>query len=61
MGLFSKIKNMFKGSHEEVEEEKIEEQDEEKVEDDGLNPLAIDHDEPTDDNKIEEKTKKKNE
>ena len=26
MGLFSKIKNMFKGSQEEVEEEKVEEQ-----------------------------------
>ena len=61
MGLFSKIKNMFKGSQEEVEEEKREEQLEKKVEDDGLNPLAIDQEEPTDDNKIEEKTKKKNE
>ena len=46
MGLFSKIKNMFKGSREEVEEVKREEQLEEKVEDDGLNPLAIDQEEP---------------
>ena len=46
MGLFSKIKNMFKGSQEEVEEEKREEQLEKKVEDDGLNPLAIDQEEP---------------
>ena len=42
MGLFSKIKNMFKGYDEEVKED-VKEQE---VEEDGLNPLAIDQEEP---------------
>ena len=51
MGLFSKIKNMFKGSHEEVEKEIVEE--------DGNNLLAIDQEEPTDEEVIEEKVETK--
>ena len=43
MGLFSKIKNMFKST----EEEKVDVNEEiEEVEEDGLNPLAIDQEEP---------------
>ena len=59
MGLFSKIKNMFKGSHEEVEEE-IEESIEKEIED-GHNPLAIDQEEPKEVEEIVEKKKKKDE
>ena len=59
MGLFSKIKNMFKGSHEEVEEKKVEEVvEEEDVEEDGLNPLAIDQEEPVEEVKVEKKQDK---
>ena len=58
MGLFSKIKNMFKGTSEEVieKEEKI---IEEEVEDDGLNPIAIEQEEPIEEVVIEKKEKKK--
>ncbi len=59
MGLFSKIKNMFKSnSNDEVKDEL-----EEVVEDDGLNPLAIDQEEPVEEvttSDIEPKNKKTN-
>lgn len=57
MGLFSKIKNMFKST----EEEKVDVNKEiEEVEDDGLNPLAIDQEEPVvEEKKVEEKKEKK--
>lgn len=67
MGLFNKIKNMFKSyDEEEVIEQELEDI-EDKVEDeveeevvDGLNPLAIDQEEPTDlEVETEEKSKKK--
>ena len=57
MGLFSKIKNMFKST----EEEKVDVNKEiEEVEDDGLNPLAIDQEEPVvEEKEVEEKKEKK--
>ena len=61
MGLFNKIKNMFKSYD---EEEVIEQEIEDKVEDevvDGLNPLAIDHEEPTDLEEVEIAEKPKEE
>ena len=54
MGLFSKIKNMFKSYDEEEKELDVEETvEEEEVEDDGLNPLAVETEEPI----VEESTK----
>ena len=58
MGLFSKIKNMFKGTSEEVIE-KEEEIIEEEVEDDGLNPIAIEQEEPTEEIVVDKKEKEK--
>ena len=57
MGLFSKIKNMFKST----EEEKVDVSEEVKEEvEDGLNPLAIDQEEPiVDESVVEEKKDKK--
>ncbi|MBR3211371.1 MAG: signal recognition particle-docking protein FtsY [Bacilli bacterium] len=56
MGLFNKIKNMFKS----YEENKIEEK-EEIVEEDGLNPLAIDQEEPSESDVVVEEAPKKKE
>ena len=54
MGLFSKIKNMFKSYDEEEKELDVEETvEEEEVEDDGLNPLAVE----TEEHIVEESTK----
>ena len=54
MGIFSKIKNMFKSYDEEEKELDVEERaEEEEVEDDGLNPLAVETEEPI----VEESTK----
>ena len=58
MGLFSKIKNMFKSYDEGKKEEIVEEVVEEEVEEDGLNPLAIDQEEPVVEEVVEKKEKK---
>ena len=56
MGLFNKIKNMFK---KDSVEEKKEDTIVEEVEDDGLNPLAIDQEEPTEEAPKKKKKKEK--
>ena len=56
MGLFNKIKNMFK---KDSVDEKKEDTIVEEVEDDGLNPLAIDQEEPIEEAPKVEKKKEK--